>query len=89
MTHHEAIERRKVFVTSEIQKIKQQFANVSAIFVHNEASMVQTQELGECLYAIYNDGTDFSYLFEKVKDDMVANQKIIEKNRKILSNLSN
>ena len=27
-------------------------------------------------------------MFEKVRDDMVANQKIIEKNRKILSNLS-
>lgn len=27
-------------------------------------------------------------MFERVRDDMVANQKIIEKNRKILSNLS-
>ena len=42
MALHEAIERRKVFVTKEVQKIKQQFANVSAIFLHNENSMVQT-----------------------------------------------
>ena len=36
------IERRKAFVTSEMQKMKSQFANVESIFVHNEIAMLNT-----------------------------------------------
>ena len=50
--------------------------------------MLQTEEMGSALFSIYNDGTDYSVLMERVKNDMVANQKVISKNRKILTNLS-
>ena len=42
MNNDDMIERRKTFVTSEMQKMKSQFANVESIFVHNEISMLNT-----------------------------------------------
>lgn len=43
--------------------------------------------MGEALFALNNDGSEMSQLFERMRNDMVANQKIIDKNRKILANL--
>ena len=68
--------------------MKHQFANVESIFAHNEASMLNTQELGNCFHAFYSgDGNEMTSYYEKIQSDMSANQKIIEKNRKILQNL--
>ena len=38
----EAVEQRKQFCTSEMQKMRQQFVNVKSIFQQNELSMMQT-----------------------------------------------
>ena len=81
------IERRKQFVTSEMAKMKQQFANCEAIFIHNEMSMVQTQQIGELFFVMNSAEYEYQQLFERVKNDMAANQRIIEKNKKILNNL--
>ena len=66
------IERRKAFVTSEMQKMKSQFANVESIFAHNEISMLNTQELGNCFSAFYSDGTELASYYEGIKRDMTA-----------------
>lgn len=50
-------------------------------------SMLQTQQMGEAMFALNNDGTEMAQLFERIRNDMVANQKIIDRNRKILANL--
>ena len=83
----EMIERRKQFVTTEMAKMKQQFANCEAIFIHNEMSMVQTQQIGELFFVMNSAEYEYQQLFERVKNDMAANQRIIEKNKKILNNL--
>ena len=87
VNNNDAIERRKQFVTTEMQKMKQQFLNVQNIFTQNEISMVTTQELGESFASFFNDGSEMTSYYEGIKRDMTANQKIIQKNRKILANL--
>ena len=49
--------------------------------------MVTTQELGESFASFFNDGSEMTSYYEGIKRDMTANQKIIQKNRKILANL--
>jgi len=39
------------------------------------------------MYALYSDVPDYHFLFDRVRTDMTANNKVIEKNRKILANL--
>ena len=70
-----------------MQKMRQQFNNVRTIFVQNEASMLQTQELGACLNVLYSDSAEYGNYAGRISHDMQANMKMIEKNRKILANL--
>ena len=43
--------------------------------------------MGNCFSAFYQDGTDLNRYYDGIKSDMQANQKVVEKNRKILANL--
>lgn len=66
-----------------MDKIRAQFINVTNIFECNELTMMSNEAIGEGIYALYSDVPDYHYLFDRVKTDMVANKKVIEKNRKI------
>ena len=47
-------------MTTEMQKMKSQFANVESIFAYNEVSMTNTQALGECFANFYSDGSEMA-----------------------------
>mmetsp|Transcript_3503 Transcript_3503/g.4661 ORF Transcript_3503/g.4661 Transcript_3503/m.4661 type:complete len:83 (+) Transcript_3503:158-406(+) len=43
--------------------------------------------MGILYHSMYSDVPDYHNLFNRVKEDMAANHKVIEKNKKILHNL--
>ena len=47
--------------------------------------MDETAQIGEVLEAIYSDEEEYKALFSKIKSKMAKNEKLAEKNRKILS----
>ena len=47
--------------------------------------MDETAQIGEVLEAIYSDEQEYKALFSKIKSKMAKNEKLAEKNRKILS----
>ena len=47
--------------------------------------MDETAQIGEVLEAIYSDEEEFKALFSKLSAKMVKNEKLAEKNRKILT----
>ena len=57
------------------------------IFAHNEAQMLGNEEIGAQVYKLYSDVADYHYLFDRVRSDMEANRKVIDKNKKIFANL--
>ena len=46
--------------------------------------MDETQQIGEILQAIYSDEKEFNELFTEIKEKMAKNEKLSEKNKKIL-----
>lgn len=49
--------------------------------------MLTNESLGILFAQMYSEMPDFHNLFLRVKQDMAADQKVIEKNKKILVNL--
>lgn len=49
--------------------------------------MLNTEQLGLAFQAFYDDGSDMANYYENIKRNMSSNQRIIERNRKILANL--
>ena len=49
--------------------------------------MLTNESLGILFSQMYSEIPDFHNLFMKVKQDMAADQRVIEKNKKILVNL--
>lgn len=54
-------------------------------YINTECLMDETAQIGEVLEAIYSDEEEFKALFSKLSAKMVKNEKLAEKNRKILT----
>ena len=46
--------------------------------------MEETAQIGDILEAIYSDEKEFKELFTEIKNKMAKNEKLSEKNKKIL-----
>ena len=46
--------------------------------------MAETESIGELLLTIYSDEEEFKTLFTTIKEAMTKNEKLAEKNKKIL-----
>ena len=59
--------------------------NVVANLIQSQKDyMLQTQELGECLNAIYEQDAFYTDIGIQFKEDMAANKQVIQKNEEFL-----
>ena len=49
--------------------------------------MQQTQQIGEAVFAIASDSPPWANYYTQIKNQMKSNDRVIEKNRRILANL--
>lgn len=76
----ENFEKYKEYIQQQIQLVKDTFKVVTNLIQQQRDYMLQTEEMGECLYAIYQQDVYYADIGLQFKQDMTANKQVIGKN---------